>query len=75
MILADLHDPKKATSNYLSRAFGKYSQAMIMEDEKQACMNKMAHNSMSESSHTMLTSALIEGGMITLYHTAGQGQS
>ena len=35
----------------------------------------MVHNSILGSSHSMSTSALIEGGMITLYHTAGQGQS
>ena len=48
---------------------------MITEGEQQACMGKMAHNSMSESSHAMWTNALIEGGMITLNHEAGQGQS
>ena len=38
-------------------------------------MGKMAHNSMSESGHAMSTSALIEGGMITLQHAAAQGQA
>ena len=30
---------------------------------------------MSKSSQAMSTSALIESGMITLYHAVGQGQS
>ena len=65
-IFADLHDPKRATSNYLSSASGKYSQVVITEDERQVCMGKMAHNSMSESGHATLTSTSIEGGMIML---------
>ena len=38
-------------------------------------MGKMARNSMSESGHETSTSELIEGGMISLYHAAGQGQA
>ena len=74
-ILAELRDPRKATSQYLSSCMGKYSKAVIAEDDRQACMGKLAHNSMSESGHAMSTSALIEGGMITLYHAAAQGQA
>ena len=48
---------------------------VIAEDDRQACMGKMTHNSMSESGHAMSTSVLIEGGIITLYHAAAQGHA
>jgi hypothetical protein len=74
-ILAELRDPRKATSQYLSRCVVKYSKSVIAEDYHQVCMGKMAHNSMSGSGHAMSSSALIKGRIITLYHALAQGQA
>ncbi len=74
-LLIELCDEKKAPSNFLSSVLGKYSQAVITENEKMACMGKMAHNFILESNHASSTSALITGGMIRLDHAMGEGQT
>ena len=74
-IIVELRDTSKATSHYLSSIKGKFSQAQITEEDRKANMNKMAHNSISESNHASSTAALQICGNIRLDHAAAEGQT
>ena len=74
-MLIELRDPQKAAATYLSSAMGKYSRAVISEDDRKASMGMMAHNSTPESNHATSTTSLITGGMISLYHAAAERQT
>ena len=74
-MLIELRDPQKATATYLSSAMGKYSRAVISEDDRKASMGMMAYNSTLESNHATSTTSLITGGMISLYHAAAERQT
>ena len=74
-ILMELRDLEKATHKYLTSAEGMYSSGKITEADRRACMNMMAHNSISESNHASSTAGLKVGGTIRLDHSCGEGQT
>ena len=74
-ILMELRDLEKATHKYLTSAEGMYSSGKITETDRRACMNMMAHNSISESNHASSTAGLKVGGTIRLDHSCGEGQT
>ena len=74
-ILVELRDTEKATHKYLSSAKGVYTQGKITKADRTACMNMMAHNSISESNHASSTAGLKVGGTIRLDHSCGEGQT
>jgi hypothetical protein len=43
---------------------GKYSQALISEDDRKASMEMMAQNSILGNNHATSTTSLVTGGMI-----------
>jgi hypothetical protein len=53
---------------------GKYSQAVISEDDRKASMGRMTHKSISKSNHATSTTLLMTGGMISLYCAAAEVQ-
>ena len=73
--LQELRDPKKATSDYLSSAEGKFSWGGTTEEEHQACMGKMATNDPAESPFATLTQQLQSFGRVLGIHASAIGQA
>ena len=63
-LLAELCDPKKATSNYLSSAKSKFRQGQITDKEHEALIDKMATNDTSEIPFLALTRKLEQYGIV-----------
>ena len=57
-ILNELHDPRKATSNYLTSVEGKFSWGQTTDKEHHAFLGKMATNDPAESPFASLTHQL-----------------
>ena len=53
-MLTELRDPKKATSDYLTSADGKFSWGYTTQEEHHACIGKMTTNDPAESPFTQL---------------------
>jgi hypothetical protein len=73
--LREFRDPSKATHNYLSSIRGKYSIAVISEDDRLASVGKEASNSIVESIHAASTYSLKTYGTIRLDSASGEGQA
>jgi hypothetical protein len=74
-LLLEVADPKKATSDYLSKCNGRFSWAMSSTEEKNASIGMRATNDPSESEFATFTEALATGGRIDLDLAAGIGQA
>jgi hypothetical protein len=74
-MLDELRDPKKATSDYLSSAGGKFSWGKTTEDEHYACLGKMATNDPAESTFASLTRQLQCFGRVLGVHASAIGQA
>ena len=70
----EFRDTSKCTSKYLSAIKGKYSNAVLSDEDKEAGMRKEATNSISESGHARSTYGLKINGTVRLDHAAGEGQ-
>ena len=70
----EIRNPKKATSDYLASALGKYSHACISEEEKEATIGMKAHNNDADGNFAIFTDAL-GVGRVDLATASGQGQS
>ena len=57
-IIKELHDPRKATSDYLLSVEGQFSWGQTTDDEHAACIGKMAINDPEESPFASLTCEL-----------------
>ncbi len=73
--LIEFHDPKKATSDYLSSISGIRSWAMVSDEDKLASQGKDATTSISESVHASSTVGLAIPGTIRLDHVTAEGQT
>jgi len=74
-LLLEVADPKKATSDYLSKGNGKFSWAVSSEEEKKASIGMRATNDPSESQFATFTEALATGGRIGVDLASGIGQT
>jgi hypothetical protein len=74
-LLLEVSDPKKVTSDYLSKCNGRFSWAMSSTEEKNASIGMRATNNPSESKFATFTEALATGGRIDLDLAAGIGQA
>jgi uncharacterized membrane protein len=70
-----MHDESKVTHHYLESINGKYSLAVISEEERQAGMGIEASNNISESIHASSTHSLKMYGTIRLDSAAAEGQT
>jgi hypothetical protein len=73
--LAEFQDTSKATHHYLSSISGKYSIAVITEEQRQAGFKKEASNSISESNFAAATQSLKMFGTIRLDSAAAEGHA
>jgi uncharacterized membrane protein len=73
--LTEMHDESKVTHHYLESINGKYSLAVISEEERQAGMGIEASNNISESVHASSTHSLKMYGTIRLDSAAAEGQT
>ena len=67
-ILNELHDPRKATSNYLTSVEGKFSWGQTTDKENNAFLGKMATNDPSESPFAFLKHQLQSFGCLLGIH-------
>jgi hypothetical protein len=74
-LLLEVADPKKATSDYLSKGNGRFSWAVSSEEEKKASIGMRATNDPSESQFATFTEALATGGRIGVDLASGIGQT
>ena len=74
-LLLEVMDPKKATSDHLSKCNGRFSWAMSSTEEKNASIGMRATNDPSESEFATFTEVLATGGRIDLDLAAGIGQA
>ena len=73
-LLMELEDSSKATSEYLSATMGKYSQAVIDNNEVVATIGMRATNDPSEETLATFTDILCNAGQINLQSASGVGQ-
>jgi hypothetical protein len=73
--MLEVMDPKKATSDYLSKCNGRFSWAMSSTEEKNASIGMRATNDPSESKFATFTEVFATGGRIDLDLAAGIGQA
>jgi len=73
--LIELRDPKKATSDYLTSAEGKFSWGYTTEADHNALIGKMATNDSAESPFAMLTQQMQQFGTILGIHASAVGQA
>ena len=73
-ILKELRDPKKATSDHLSRASGKFSWGSTSADEHQYGLGKIAVNDPAESLFGATTRQLQCYGRVSLGNAGGVSQ-
>ena len=71
----ELEDSSKATSEYLSATMGKYSQAVIDNNEVVATIGMRATNDPSEGTFATYTDILCNAGRINLQSASGVGQA
>ena len=71
--LKELRDPKKATSDYLTSAEGKFSWGYTTEDDHTALIGKSATNDSAERQFTMLTQQIQQFGKILGIHALAVG--
>ncbi len=74
-LLLEVADPKKATSDYLSKCNARFSWAMSSTEEKNASIGMRATNDPSESEFATFTEALATGGRIDFDLAEGIGQA
>ena len=74
-LLEELSDPKKATSDYLSVIGGKFSWSETTEEERNACLGKLATNDPAKSSFASLTRQLQAFGRVLGIHSSAVGQA
>ena len=74
-ILTEFRDTQKATHNYLSSIHGKYSKAVISEEQRHAGKGKEASTSIVESNFASATQSLKTYGTIRLDSAAAEGQT
>jgi hypothetical protein len=74
-LLLEVMDPKKATSDYLSKCNGRFSWAMSSTEEKNASIGMRGINDSSESKFATFTEVLATGGRIDLDVAAGIRQA
>ena len=74
-ILNELHDPRKATSNYLTSVEGKFSWGQTTEKEHYAFLGKMATNDSAESPFASLTQQLQSVGRLLGIHASAVGHA
>ena len=74
-LLLEVADPKKATSDYLSKGDGRFSWSVSSEEEKKASIGMRATNDPSESQFATFTEALATGGRIGVDVASGIGQT
>ena len=70
----ELRDPMKATSDYLTSSYGRFSCGYMIEEEHNALTGKIATNYSAESPFTMLTQQIQQFGKILGIHAAAVGQ-
>ena len=73
--MLEVADPKKATSDYLSKCNGRFSWSMLTAEEKNATIRMRATNDPSESKFATFTVVLTTGGIIGLDLASGIGQT
>ena len=69
-ILNELHDPRKATSNYLTSVEGKFSWGQTTDEEHYAFLGKMATNDPEEILFASLTHQLQSFGRLLGIHAS-----
>ena len=74
-LMLEVADPKKATSDYLSKCDGRFSQSKLIEEEKNATIGMHATTDPSESEFAIFTKVLTTGGRIGLDLASGIGQT
>jgi hypothetical protein len=74
-ILNELHDPRKATSNYLTSVEGKFSWGQTTDKEHYASLGKMATNDPAESPFASLTHQLQSFGRLLGIHASAVGHA
>jgi hypothetical protein len=74
-MLTELRDPKKATSDYLTSADGKFSWGYTTQEEHHACIGKMATNDPAESPFAQLTRQLQNFGRVLGIHASAVGHA
>ena len=73
--LKELRDPKKATSDYLTSAEGKFSWGYTTEDDHNVLIGKSATNDSAERPFAMLTQQIQQFGTILGIHASAVGQA
>ena len=73
--LIELKDPKRATSDYLTSADGKFSYGYTTEDDHTALNGKSATNYSAERLFAALTQQIQQFGKILGIHASAVGQS
>ena len=73
--LKELRDPKKATSDYLTSAEGKFSWGYTTEDDHNALIGKSATNDSAERPFAMLTQQIQQFGTMLGIHASAVGQA
>jgi hypothetical protein len=74
-LLLEVADPKKATSDYLSKCNGRFSWDKSSTEEKNSTIGMRATNDPSESQFATFTEALATGGRIGVDLASGIGQT
>ena len=74
-LLNALCDPKKATSDYLSRKNGRFSWGKTSEEEHAACISKMTTNNPAKSPFAALTRQLQYFGRVLGTHASAVGHA
>jgi len=74
-ILNELHDPRKATSHYLTSVEGKFSWGQTTDEEHFAFLGKMATNDSAESPFASLTHQLQSFGHLLGIHASAVGHA
>ena len=74
-LLAKLHDPKKATSNYLRSAERKFIWVQTTDEEHKALISMMATNDPAESPFAALTRQLEQYGRVLRIHSDAIGHA
>ena len=74
-LLTELRDPKKATSDYLSSAEGKFSWGETTDEEHLMCIGKMATNDPAESPFAALTRQMQSFGRVLGIHASAIGHA
>jgi len=74
-LLLEVADPKKATSDYLSKGGGRFSWAVSSEEEEKASIGMRATNDPSESQFATFTEALATGRRVGVDLASGIGQT